>query len=73
MVGIAQIHLVKVFACELLVVEDIVDAHLFLASESVHPVVATFFERIDQITFHRFVNVGIRNIVEVTADNDWKI
>ena len=71
MVGIGDVARIIVNSLVLLIVEDVVDAHLLAAAaEGVHEALATLLETVDLVAEHRVVDVGVGHIVEVAADDD---
>ena len=75
MVRVGQTISVVVESLERFIVENVVYAYGLLgtATESVHPSVSTLLETIDKIAEHGVVDIGVGNIVEVAADDGWRI
>ena len=72
-VGVGEGELVVVETFYALVVEDIVDAYGFASAVSVHKSTATLFETIYHVAKHCVVDIRVRHVVEVAAENARKI
>ena len=72
-VGVGEGELVVVETFYALVVEDIVDAYGFATAVSVHKSTATLFETIYHVAKHCVVDIRVRHVVEVAAENARKI